>query len=240
MSEAWWAPAMRVPAGSIDGAPLYRMLFMDLARPGGLLVDRNAERFVDEAANYNDLGRAMFAFDAGNYRYPAVPSWYVFDATRRAEDIGPLAPVDPDPEWLVRADTLDELAALIELEPRRLSDSVARFNELATLGIDEDFGRGSFAWDRVSSGGGDLRALAEPPFYALAVLPGCLGTKGGPRIDDRGRVLGIDADEPIPGLYAAGNAAANPFGYGYPGPGATIGPALIFGWRAGVTAASGD
>jgi succinate dehydrogenase/fumarate reductase flavoprotein subunit len=240
MSEAWWAPAMRVPGRVIDGAPLYRMLFTDLARPGGLLVDRSAERFVDEAANYNDLGRALFLFDAGSYRHPAVPSWYVFDATRRAEAVGPIAPSDPDPDWLLRADTLDELAARTGLQPQRLSAGVARFNELATYGADDDFGRGSFAWDRFSGGATGLRALREAPFYALAVLPGCLGTKGGLRTDDRGRVLRIDAGEPIAGLYAAGNAAANPFGYGYPGPGATIGPALIFGWRAGAAAASGD
>ncbi len=69
------------------------------------------------------------------------------------------------------------------------------------------------------------------------MLPGSLGTKGGLKTDDAGRVLCAASADTIQGLYAAGNAAANPFGCGYPGPGATIGPALVFGWRAGRAAA---
>ena len=69
------------------------------------------------------------------------------------------------------------------------------------------------------------------------MLAGCLGTKGGPRTDADGRVLRDDG-EPVPGLFAAGNAAANPFGIGSPGGGGTIGPALVFGTRAGEAAAS--
>ena len=64
-----------------------------------------------------------------------------------------------------------------------------------------------------------------------------VGTKGGLRIDEHGRVHGGN-DEPIAGLYAAGNVAASPFGCAYPGGGATIGPALVFGWAAGEAAAA--
>jgi 3-oxosteroid 1-dehydrogenase len=91
----------------------------------------------------------------------------------------------------------------------------------------------------MSSGGGPPRAVEQPPFHAIRVLPGCLGTKGGLKTDGRGRVLSVDGSGPIPGLFAAGNAAASPFGCAYPGPGATIGPALVFGTRAGETAAEG-
>jgi succinate dehydrogenase/fumarate reductase flavoprotein subunit len=83
-----------------------------------------------------------------------------------------------------------------------------------------------------------LAPLAEPPFYALRLLPGCLGTKGGPRTDEFGRVLRAASGAPIPGLFAAGNVAACPFGFAYPGGGGTIGPALVFGFRAGEAAAA--
>ena len=86
---------------------------------------------------------------------------------------------------------------------------------------------------------GELGPLGEGPYYALEILPGCLGTKGGPRTDSHGRVLSAAGGDPIPGLYAAGNAAASPFGLAYPGAGGTIGPALVFGLRAGE-AAAGD
>jgi succinate dehydrogenase/fumarate reductase flavoprotein subunit len=95
-------------------------------------------------------------------------------------------------------------------------------------------GPGSTAHDRFIGG---LGPADEAPYYALQVLPGCLGTKGGPRTDAHGRVLAIADGEPVPRLYAAGNAAASPLGLAYPGAGGTIGPALVFGARAGRAAA---
>ena len=161
-------------------------------------------------------------------------TWLVFDAEYRARySIGPLGRGGTDPGWVARGDDVAELAEAIGQV--LLAATMARFNSLAAAGVDEDFGRGAFAYDRFV---GDqraphatLRPLAAP-YHAVRVLPGCLGTKGGPRTDDRGRVLAADGGGPIPGLYAAGNAAASPFGLAYPGAGATIGPALVFGHRA--------
>ena len=135
-----------------------------------------------------------------------------------------------------RGETLAELAGAIDVPPAALEATVARFNEGAARGEDPEFGRGSFPYDRFI---GDLGPLEEPPFYAFRVLPGCLGTKGGPRTDPDGRVLSVLDGEPIRGLYAAGNVAASPFGLAYPGAGGTLGPALVFGVRAGE-AAAGD
>jgi 3-oxosteroid 1-dehydrogenase len=267
MSEAWWCPAMPVPGGTLDGAPLYAMLFGDCGMPGGVLVDSRGRRFTDEASDYSSLGRAAQFFDAATYSYPGVSSWLIFDSRRRAErgfadeetwslspgwsPAGPSAS-GPDPDWLVRADTISELAERAGLPAAALAETVERFNSYAENGVDPDFGRGSTIFDRfvvnASSGrpvGGDgatqkepLRAITEPPFYAAPILLGCLGTKGGLRIDGRARVQRINSGGPIPGLAAAGNAAANPFGHAYPGPGSTIGPALIFGWLAGETSAA--
>ena len=84
-----------------------------------------------------------------------------------------------------------------------MEDSVARFNEYAADGEDPDFGRNSYAYDRFI---GEIGPLGDGPYYAVRVLPGCLSTKGGPRTDADGRVLADHDGEPIPGLYAAGNA----------------------------------
>jgi succinate dehydrogenase/fumarate reductase flavoprotein subunit len=242
MSEAWWCPALRVPGEEVDGAPLFRLVLTERARPGSLMVDGAGRRFVDEAANYNDVGRSLHDFDAARFAFPRTPAWLVFDAEYRARyALGPLGRGDPDPDWLARADDLAGLAAAIGVPADALAATVARFNDLARAGADEDFGRGSYAYDRFV---GDqrapdptLRPLGGGPYYAAPVLPGCLGTKGGPRTDGRGRVLAA-AGGPIPGLYAAGNAAASPFGLAYPGAGGTIGPALVFGYRAGEAAAA--
>lgn len=254
MSEAWWAPAMHVEGETIDGAPFYRILFTDCAQPGGILVDSNGCRFVDEAANYSDFGRAFHRFDAGAYAFPSTTSWLIFDARRlgaRAfvgDTVWTLAPGEPgnapiadlaeELPWLIRAETIAALAEQIGVSPAHLGESVARFNEQAASKVDSDFGRGSFVYDRFSQGGAEVRPVSGPPFYALRVVPGALGTKGGLKTDADGRVLRADTGNAIPGLFAAGNAAASPFGCAYPGPGATIGPAIVFGWSAGQAAAA--
>jgi 3-oxosteroid 1-dehydrogenase len=237
MSEAWWCPAISIPGEMIDGAPMFRLILTERARPGCLLVNGRGVRFADEAQNYNDLGRTLQNFEPTSFSFPNVPAWLVFDGGYRATyRLGPLSRRDPDPDWLARGETLAELAAEIGVPADALKTTVARFNEGAAAGADPDFGRGSFPYDRFI---GDLGPLEQPPYYAFRVLPGCIGTKGGPKTDPSGRVLSITDGSPIPGLYAAGNAAASPFGLAYPGAGGTIGPAVVFGTRAGE-AAAGD
>jgi hypothetical protein len=205
------------------------------------MVDRHGRRFVDEAQNYGDTGRAMLRFDPAGYDWPAAPSWLVFDrAYRERTPFGPLEPSDDDPEWLCRAPDIPELARRLGVPPDVLAATVALFNHDAARGTDREYGRGSGGYDRwigdASAPDPTLAPLETPPFYAVEVRVGCLGTKGGPRTDAWGRVVRSGGGM-VPGLYAAGNAAANPFGLGTPGGGATIGPALVFGTRAGEAAA---
>ena len=94
------------------------------------------------------------------------------------------------------------------IDPAALAKTVVRFNEFAQAGRDEDFHRGDSAYDRYY---GDprrrpnpcLAPLDTPPFYAIKIVPGDLGTKGGLRTDERARVLRADGTA-IAGLYAAG------------------------------------
>lgn len=243
MSEAWWCPALPVPGQTVDGEPLDRLVLDERSRPGAIMVDRHGRRFVDEAQNYNDVGRAMHGFDAGAFAFRADPTWLVVDHANRTDyHLGPVLRHEPDPEWMCRADDLPGLAAQIGVDAAVLVATVERFNAHAAEGHDPDFGRGTTAYDRFV---GDpraphpnLRPLDQPPYHAVRLRPGTLGTKGGPRTDRDGRVLDLDGD-PVPGLLGAGNVTASPFGLAYPGPGGTIGPALVFGTRAGEAAADG-
>ena len=126
----------------------------------------------------------------------------------------------------------------IGVDPDGLAQTVARFNEFARTGRDEEFRRGDSAYDRYYGDprvrpNPNLAPLASAPFYAAKIVPGDLGTKGGLRTDDRARVLRADGT-PIPGLYAAGNASAAVMGHSYAGAGATIGPAMTFGYIAAL------
>jgi 3-oxosteroid 1-dehydrogenase len=122
------------------------------------------------------------------------------------------------------------------MEPARLGSTVDRFNGFARAGVDGDYGRGNSAYDRYY---GDptvhpnpcLGPVAKGPFTAFKVVIGDLGTKGGVVTDVDGRVLSEDGSV-IDGLYSAGNNAASVMGRTYPGPGSTIGPAVVFGLRS--------
>ena len=241
MSEAWWCPAMTVPEETIDDQPFHRLVLTERARPRSLMVDSRGRRFVNEARNYNDVGRAMHAFDPTGFQFPAATAWLVFDSGyRRRYHLGSLRRNDPDPQWLHRADSLAELADAIEVDGDELAASVARFNQLAATGDDPDFGRGRSIYDRFvgdpSAPHPTLGPVDDPPFYAVRLHPGCLGTKGGPRTDVNGQVRHQNGGL-IDGLYAVGNAAASPLGAAYPGAGGTIGPLLVAAHAAGTAAA---
>jgi succinate dehydrogenase/fumarate reductase flavoprotein subunit len=211
--------------------------------PGTIVVDQYGRRYANEAANYNDFGRSMQDFDPSAYRYLRSPSWMVFDATRAGAHPNSLINPATAKDWLISAPTIAELAEKIGVPARNLASTIATYNTYADLGEDPEFHRGSYARDRFmvwNKGSFDirdsLRPLDQAPYYAVEVLAGCIGTKGGLVTDELARVVRED-DSVIEGLFAAGNTAANGFGHGYPGGGGTIGPGLIFGWLAGETAA---
>jgi len=116
-----------------------------------------------------------------------------------------------------------------------------RFSDFARAGIDEDFERGASIWDR--NRGGDpankpnptLGTIEQPPFHAAPFKAGFLATKGGARTNQRAEVLDQEGT-PIPGLYAAGNVMANPFGSKGVGAGTTLGPCLTWGYIAALNA----
>jgi len=240
MSEAWWAPTIRIPGDEIAGEPLYRIILNERSRPGGIMVDARGRRFVNESQNYNDVGRSLHSFDALSYRFDREESWLVFDRTyRESYLIGPVFPSDPDPEFFLGAPTLSGLAELMGVPADALQQTVETFNAHAKEGSDPHFQRGGTSYDRAlgdaEADHPNLRPLTDAPFYALRIHPGTLGTKGGPRTDADGRVRAVTGGV-IPGLYAAGNAAASGLGFAYPGAGGTLGPAVTFGLLAGRAA----
>lgn len=243
--SGWWIPTMHLPMPSASNFEEIHQAAFDVGRPHSVCVNRNGVRFVDEACGYDDFGKAMVADQLKNGAN--TPCWHVFDATFRSKfTSGGVMPtiLMPDrkipPDWwdhyIFRADTIAELARKIGVPAEALEQTVANMNRYAETGVDPEFGRGGNHYDQMF---GDpnvkpnpcLGPIAKPPFYAVPINLGDLGTKGGLKADARARVLDVH-DNPIPNLYAAGNNAGSPFGNCYPGAGGTIGPALTFGFIA--------
>jgi 3-oxosteroid 1-dehydrogenase len=240
MDKVWGSPTVRKP-----GADQQITLFIERGMPGCVAVNAKGKRFANEAAAYPDFRDAMYADHAkGN---GCVPAWLVFDATFRYKyPMGIFLPgqIEPDArlpaDWLdkvyFRADTIDVLAGKIGVDKQGLAETVARMNEYAKTGVDPEFGKGSIPIDRYYSDPSVkpntcLGPIVKPPFYAVPMYPGEIGTKGGLDVDPKARVLREDGSV-IAGLYAVGNTSAAVMGSTYPGAGSTLGPAMTFGYIA--------
>lgn len=242
--EAAWMPAICIPGEEYEGRQLYRLTGGERANPRSIMVNRAGKRFVNEAHNYNDVGRAMHNFDAMTFDYPNLPAWIIVDhAFMERYHFATRLPSDPIPEWIETAATLRELAEKLQIDRDGLESTVERFNGHVEKGCDPDFGRGSSSYDLAfgdSSREGALQTLGpidQAPFYACRVYSGVLQTKGGPKINAQSEVLNVRG-LPIKGLYAAGNVSAGFTGMAYPGGGGSVGPALVFGYIAGRNAAT--
>jgi 3-oxosteroid 1-dehydrogenase len=241
MDDAWWGPSIPLPGG-----PYFCLAERSL--PGCVLVNGAGQRFVNESAPYVDAVHAMY--EGNTARNPHIPAWLVFDQRYRDRYVfAGRPPGRPFPRrWyaagaVFRAPDLAELGDAIGVDSGALTKTVARFNDFASTGHDEEFGRGTSAYDRYYGDprvrpNPNLAPLAKAPFYAVKIVPGDLGTKGGLRTDARARVVREDGSV-IGGLYAAGNASASVMGHSYAGAGATIGPAMTFGYIAAMDLFSG-
>ena len=241
-SPALWMPCSLLP-GRGEVPSIWPHILLDRAKPGLIAVGRNGRRFVNESDSYHD-------FCTGMIRSGLSEAWLIVDDRFvRTYGLGLVLPGGRGlgrllrARYLTRAATLPALAEAIGLDAPALVEEVAANNRAAESGVDQAFGRGTSAMNRFN---GDPDAgTANPcigpigagPFYALRVVPIDLAGSGGLRIDADAAVLDA-AGRRIAGLYACGNDAASIFRGTYPGPGTTIGPALVFGWRAARHAAA--
>jgi 3-oxosteroid 1-dehydrogenase len=241
MTQSWLSAAFSVPGETYDGEPLVRNIVRELALPGSILVNADGKRFANEASSYNAIGKAFQIFDAALNRYVNKRAWLVFDeAFKRRYTVATVAASAEVPPWFFRGDSPQTLAQRAGIDADGLVATLERFSQMARKGVDSEFGRGDTAHDRYS--GDESRAhpnlgeITTPPFYAVPIFLGNLGTKGGLVTDRDGQVRDMD-DAPIPGLFACGNAAASWMGPGYPGAGGSLGPTLTAAHLCGIAAA---
>jgi len=240
LDESWWIPTILGPDDRRDA------IIAERSRPGSIIVDATGARYFNEAVSYMEAGRQMYRRERETGA--AVPSWLVFDAGHRSRYLlGTMPPRWTPKKWLdggylKRSNTLAGLADRCGMDPMTLNATIERVNGFAAAGVDEDFHRGEGAHERYQ---GDPRhrpnpcfgPLDKPPFYAIRIYPGDVGTSGGLLCNEHSEVLGVNGDA-IPGLYAAGNTTASVMGRTYPGAGASIGASAVFSYIAAQHAAS--
>jgi 3-oxosteroid 1-dehydrogenase len=238
MSEAWWYPAMQDPTFEYEDR-IMNQLGGGRNGPNSIVVNRHGRRFVHEGTTYNDMPKAFYEYDPVALEWPNEPPvWMIFDQQLKDSTmIITMMPGEEAPEWVDKADHIRDLAEKIGVDADGLEMTVQRFNENAKNGIDPDFHRGTTFFENLTGGGGNPKANLGPiekaPFYAVPIYFGTLGTSGGPRINADGQVISLRG-KPISGLYAAGNAAMGVMGPTYASAGGTIGPAMTFGYLAGI------
>ncbi len=246
-NPAYWSPAS--VRHTADGR---RILWihghMDRGKPGLMAVGASGKRFVNEADSYHDFVLAMFG---GEGQAPMLPAYLICDHRFiRSYGLGLVRPkvsrIEPFVRdgYLVRADTIEALAQRVGIDPQTLRDTVETYNADARTGVDREFGRGSRTLNRFN---GDPEQRPNPcmapiehaPYYALEVRPCTIGTAIGLATDADARVLDAHG-QVLEGLYACGNDVSSVFRGFYPGPGATLGAAVVFAYRAARHLAAAD
>lgn len=237
-SGGFWTPVSvtRRPDGSQG---LFPHLSLDRAKPGLFAVNAAGRRFCNEADSYHDFVEAMYR--SGNN--PSIPAWLICNRDFvRKYGLGHIYPGTRNLKpfvasgYLVVADGPDALARKIGVDPATFVETLKRHDEQAARGVDEDFHRGHSALNRFN---GDPSVKPNPcvapvgsrDLCAMQVWPAEIACSAGLSTNEDARV--VDANErPIAGLFACGNDMASVMADSYPGPGTTLGPAVVFAWRA--------
>jgi len=239
VSPAFWQPSSKLleENGSSTGV-MYG--YLDRGRPGVIAIDSKGQRFVNESNSYHDIGMAMFrsGLAQGNRFYFICDRKFVWH-----HGLGMIRPYKLSLRryiksgYIVSANSLETLAEKIDVSVAGLIDTVAKNNSYAASGVDSDFGRGEteynklFAHPRAKGSNKNLAPICHPPYIALRMYPGSLGTAVGISVNENAQVLSDDGT-PIPGLFACGNDMTSIVRGTYPGGGITIGPAIVFAYRA--------
>lgn len=236
-SNFYWAPMSEITHR--DGSKeVFPHIVTDRAKPGVIAVTDRGVRFVNEANSYHRFVEAMRAEQAlGATRFYLV-------ADKVALYAYGLGLVRPKPGthrnfvkngYLIEAESIGALAARLDVDPAALTTTISEFNADATVGIDRRFQKGSTSYNRAM---GDANApnpclapLTTPPFYAVRIVTGDLGSAKGLMTDAQARVLRKDGTV-IPHLYAVGTDMNSIYGGTYPGPGIVLGAGLTFGYLA--------
>jgi succinate dehydrogenase/fumarate reductase flavoprotein subunit len=238
----YWAPMSQVKHadGTLETFP---HIVTDRAKPGVIAVTEKGERFTNEGDSYHRFVKGMM-----EQQRQGVRRFYLISDHRALRAYG-LGLARPSPGvntalekngYLIKAQTIGELARLIDIDPNALEATIAEHNRDAENGYDTKFQKGESSYNKAQGDmtlrNAGMAPIVNAPFYAVRIYTGDLGSAKGLATDGKARVLRQDGSV-IPGLYAVGSDMNSMMSGTYPGPGITLGPGLTFGYVAARTMA---
>ena len=239
MNECFGVPFFKPNPDVFSGIACW---FMWRGKPGMVVVNKHGERIGNEATGYDAAIRCFSEYDNGAFEWRNIPSFAIYDSGYAAHYAWPgaYAPGGDAPEWMTKADTLEELAEALGMDPVGLAKTMEEFNKNAAEGVDPVYHRGEAPYDIYTDGdltrediaNPNLAPLETPPFYGAAYYPGTCSTNGGLRVNGKAQVMNVWGN-PIPRLYCASTTMANPAGGQYPTGGTPVGTGFTFGYIAG-------
>lgn len=203
----------KVPGEIVYNHPSYRMLLP--GAPHSMIVNHSGQRFANDSF-YPDVATKVARFDGQEDGMPNWPAWMIFDQSMLDKyGLLPFFPGQPLPEGMAAmADSIEQLARQAGINSEGLATAISRYNLQCEAGVDEDFGRGTVPWGKLMtsdpslSGNQNMAPIVTAPFYAVKIERVVMGvTTTGLKVNEHAQVINARG-KTIPGLYAAGNSAA--------------------------------
>jgi succinate dehydrogenase/fumarate reductase flavoprotein subunit len=241
MNSCWGLPFFPQNPDKLQGVEDWQTY---RGKPGAVVVNKHGERIGDESSAYHIFNRAFWFWDTGTFEWRNTPSYWMCDSTFLENYPMPGAnyKMGVVPDWMKKADTLEDLCKALGVDVAGFSSTITAFNENAKNGTDPVWHRGEYSFDKNTAGdlsgkrtelvNNCLAPLEKGPFYGAEYGPGTCGTNGGLRINGSAQVLDVWG-QPIPRLYAVGNTSGSVMGAAYPGGGSTVGAGCVMGYVAG-------
>lgn len=229
INEEWMSYVPTFPMGLDTGNGPGKIAATYLWKTGGICVNQEGNRFVDETEAEVDIRETALEEQTNAIQYDIFTDKIIADAEALNASVFWsffYAPGKPYNQYVVSADSVEELAEKIGVPADNLKSTIEKYNECVETKTTDEFGR-KFTDDSLNTYNMAINKVEGEKYYAVALKALCVMTLGGVQINTKGQVLDTEGNV-IPGLYAAGECTGGIWGKFVSGGTGIMGP-IVFG-----------